>query len=245
MFAYLRPVNSSTRFSLCPLIAVAVALLAARSGFAQGDALTPESILQKTEQAYRELNSYSDTGVANYRNPDGSERLSVTFRMWFARPSAFRLDAESKAPASKSPRREVMWTDGSVVRTWATDKTVSSQSKVQIAGSGMFGTYAYHVPTLLEASYGGERRIHNLNAPKLVGEESFEGTDCYRIAGEWQGAPHELWIRKSDHLIRKLVAKYRDHEMEEIHRDVVPNAAIPLEVFRFAPEKEAASPAKK
>lgn len=245
MFAYLRPVNSSTRILFCPLIAIVVALLAAPSAFAQADPLTPESILQKTEEAYRDLNSYSDTGVANYRNPDGSDRLTVEFRIWFARPSAFRIDAQSKAPASKTPRREVMWTDGSVVRTWATDKTVSSQSKVQIAGSGMFGTYAYHVPTLLEASYGGERRIHNLNAPKLVGEETFEGTDCFRIAGEWQGAAHELWIGKADHLIRKLVAKYRDHEMEEIHRDVAPNVAIPLEVFRFAPETEAAPPPKK
>ena len=195
--------------------------------------------------AYAEAHSYSDTSVANYRNPDGSERLNVQFRIWFARPAHFRIDAQSTRPGGGTPRREVMWADGTTARSWASDKAVTSRPKVQIAGSGMFGTYAYHVPTLLEASYGGAKRLHEMRSAKLAGEENFEGTDCYRITGDWQGGLYELWIGKGDHLVRKLVAKYSDHDMEEIHRDISLNTAIPLELFRFAPEKEAPPPSKK
>ena len=194
--------------------------------------------------SYEEAHSYSDKSVANYRNPDGSERLHVEFRIWFARPAHFRIDAQSKSPEGETPRREVMWADGTTARSWASDKAVTSRPKVKIAGSGMFGTYAYHLPTLLEASYGGPKRLHEMNSATVAGEENFEGTDCYRITGDWQGGIYELWIGKNDHLLRKLVAKYKDHDMEEIHREVALNTAIPLEVFRFAPETEAVPPRK-
>ena len=212
---------------------------------AEGEPPTAEALLQKMAATYAEAHSYADTSVANYRNPDGSERLNVEFRTWFARPAHFRLDASSARPGMPAPRREVMWSDGKMARTWATDRAVSTRPKVQFVGSGMFGTYAYHVSTLLDANFGKNKRLHELDSPKITGEENFEGTDCYRIGGEFHGSPYELWLGKADHLLRKLVAKYPDHEMEEIHRNVTLNSAIPLEVFRFAPEAEAAPPPKK
>lgn len=231
-------------------ISIAAAGLLAASGrapvaHAQSDTPTAGTLLQKMATTYAEAHSYTDSSVANYRNPDGSERLAVEFKTWFARPAHFRIDAKSTSPGGGTPRREVMWSDGSTARSWASDKPVSSRPKVQLAGSGMFGAYAYHVPTLLEASYGGPKRLHDMVSPTLVGEENVEGVDCHRIRGQWQGGEYELWLGKADHLVRKLVAKYRDHEMEEIHRDVALNTAVSLEVFRFAPETEAAPAPKK
>jgi len=212
---------------------------------AQTDTPTAGALLQKMASTYAEAHSYTDNSVANYRNPDGSERLAVEFKTWFARPAHFRIDAKSTRPGGGTPRREVMWSDGSMARSWASDKPVSSRPKVQLAGSGMFGTYAYHVPTLLDASFGGTKRLHDMTSAELAGEENFEGTDCYRIRGEFQGSPYELWLGKADHVVRKLIAKYRDHEMEEIHREINLNSAISLKVFRFAPELEAVPPPKK
>ena len=230
-----------------PIIAVSAGVWAVTfaSAYGQSDAPTADSILQRMATAYAEAHSYADNSVANYRNTDGSERLHVEFRIWFARPAHFRIDAQSTPPGGGTPRREVMWSDGTTARSWASDKPVTSRPKVKLAGSGMFGTYAYHVPTMIEPNYGGPKRLHEMRSATLAGEENFEGTDCYRITGDWQGGLYELWIGKTDHLIRKLVAKYRDHEMEEIHREIALNTAIPLQVFRFAPEKEAAPPAKK
>ena len=201
-----------------------------------------EPLLQKMAAAYSAAQSYSDTSVATFRNPDGTERSKVDFRIWFARPSHFRIDAQSSRPDGGASKREVMWSEGQNARTWSTDKPVTSHAKVQIAGSGMFGTYAYHVPTLLEASYGGRKRLHELGSPTLAGEEAIDGVDCHRIRGEFHGDPYEIWLGKADYLIRKIVASYRGNQMEEIHRNVSVNGPLSLEVFKFAPENEAVPP---
>lgn len=201
-----------------------------------------ESLLKRMEAAYTALASYSDVTAVKYRNPDGSDRSTVEFKMWFARPARFRADAQTTRPDGSPPKREVMWTDGQSARSWSTGKAVTNLPKVQLAGSGMFGTYAYHIPTLLEPTYAGKKRLHELGSPKLVGEEAIDGIECYRIQGQFFTDPYELWIGKRDLLVRKLVASYAGHQMEEIHRDVQANAPIGAELFKFAPENEAAVP---
>ena len=203
-----------------------------------------EGLLALMAQAYADMESYSDTSTAIYRNRDGSERLHVDFKIWFARPNEFRIDASSKTATSKAPRREVMWTNGPAVRSWASDKAVTSSAKVKIIGSGMFGTYAYHIPTLLEESYGGAQRLHNMTAPAFVAEEEVAGVRCYRIRGSWVGDEYEVWLGTADNLVRKITAKYRDHQLEETHRDISVNQPIDKEVFRFSPEEEKLPPPK-
>ena len=222
-------------------------LLALVGGLLHGDgaaasALPPtasaESLLTEMAKTYAALKSYSDESTAVYHNRDGSERLTVSFRIWFERPANFRVDARSTAPGAKVPRREVLWSNGATTRSWATDKAVASHAKVQLAGSGMFGTYAYHIPTLLDSNYASGQRLNDLTAPQIVGEEEVEGVPCHRIRGQWKGDRYEVWLGQGDHLVRKIVATYTDHEMEEIHRAIVLDQAIPSDVFQFAPENE-------
>ena len=201
-----------------------------------------ESLLKRMEAAYGALASYSDVTAVKYRNPDGSDRSTVEFKMWFARPERFRGDAQTTRPDGSASKREVMWTDGQNARSWSTGKAVTNLPKIQLAGSGMFGTYAYHVPTLLEPAYAGRKRLHELGSPTLVGEEAVDGVECYRIRGQFFTDPYELWIGKRDLLVRKLVASYAGHQMEETHRNIEVNAPITGELFKFAPENEAAVP---
>ena len=226
--------------SLTPVVVVLLAITTALPVRAQEP--TPDKraqgLLTLMGEAYSEVQSYSDNSVAIYRNPDGSERLNVEFKTWFVRPNEFRLDASSKSPKSKAPRREVMWTNGAAARSWASDKAVTSAPKIKIIGSGMFGTYAYHISTLLEPSYGGAQRLTDLAAPEYVGEETVDGVQCFRIRGKWFGDLYEVWLGTADNLVRKITAKYRGHQLEEIHRAIAVNQDIPDEVFRFAPENE-------
>ena len=218
------------------------------ASIAQARAQTVESprsadvVLKQMEAAYAQLASYTDNTVVLYRNPDGSERSRVNFKIWFARPGRFRIDAESTRADGGPMRREVMWADGDKARTWASDKPVVNLEKIQIAGSRMFGTYAYHVPTLLEASYGGKKRIHELGSPTSAGAELLEGVECDRIRGDFHGDPYELWIGKTDPLVRKIVASYRGSQMEEIHREVLVNQPIAPLLFKFEPENEPVPP---
>ncbi len=65
---------------------------------------------------------------------------------------------------------------------------------------------------------------------------------CYHLTGDWNGDAYEVWIGQADHLLRKIRAKYKDHELEEIHREIVLNQPVDRAVFRFAPEEEAVPP---
>lgn len=201
-----------------------------------------DALLKRMEAAYGALASYSDVTAVKYRNPDGTDRSTVEFKMWFARPARFRADAQTTRPDGSVLKREVMWTDGQNARSWATGKAVTNLTKIQLAGSGMFGTYAYHIPTLLEPSYAGKKRLHELGSPTLLGEEVVEGTECYRIQGQFFADPYEVWLGKRDLLVRKLVASYAGNQMEEIHRNVEVNGPIAGELFKFAPENEAGPP---
>ena len=230
------------RRALSLVFCLAANAFAAASARAQLADTSPQSLLRQMERTYATAQSYSDDSTANYRNPDGSPRSTVAFKIWFARPNLFRVDALTSRPEGDVPRREVMWTDGEKARAWSLGMPVVNMDKIQIAGSRMFGTYAYHVPTLLEASYGGRKRLHELGSPLLAGEEPVEGVDCYRIRGEFHGDPYEIWLGKSDYLLRKVVATYAGNKMEETHRNVTLNKPIPAAVFNFAPENEAVPP---
>lgn len=223
--------------------AVCIFLCAFDNSLAQVEVTTADAILQRMENAYTNAKAYADNSSAIYRNLDGSERLQVEFRIWFVRGGQFRIDAESQSAGASHPRREVMWTEGAVARSWSTDKALSSHPKIKLIGSRMFGAYAYHIPSLLESGYAGPQRLHQLSHPLLAGEETFEATACYRIRGKWRNDVYEVWLGKSDYLVRKIVAKYRDHVLEEIHRNIVLDREIAADVFRFAPENE--PPAKR
>lgn len=209
------------------------------------EAPTAESILQEMEQTYAGLRSYSDTTTVDFRGPDGGPGPHVDFKIWLSRPKFVRLDASTRQKEGGPAFREVMWCDGDDARSWSSAKPVVTREKIQLAGSKVFGSYAYHVPTLLEASYGGVKRIHQLESPSLLEDEAVEGVDCHHVKGAFQGDPYELWIGKDDHLVRKLVANYKGYLMEETHRDIVTNQPMDMRVFHFAPEEEVAAPGKK
>ena len=223
------------------LVLAAIAPFASR---AQGEPPTPESILQQMESTYATTRSYRDTSSVQFRNPDGSEGARVDYKIWFSRPRFFRIDATTRKDAETKPVREVMWFDGEMARMWSTTSPVVARTKIQLAGSKMFGTYAYHIPTLLEKSYAGPQRLHQLGSPIFADEESLDGVDCHRIRGDWLGDPYEVWIGKADHLVRKIVANYKGYIMEELHREITVDQPMDMSVFRFAPEEEGA-PAKK
>ncbi|MDQ6912089.1 MAG: DUF2092 domain-containing protein [Verrucomicrobiota bacterium] len=203
-----------------------------------------KSILEKMAATYAAMQSYSDTIIVHYRNPDGTEGGNAECKIWFDRPIWFRIDGESRMTPDAPPKREVIWCDGKTTRSWTTARAVTTLSHIQLAGSKMFGAYAYHIPTLLQKSYAGPRRLNNLDSPALAEEETIDGVECFHLRGKWFKDPYELWLGKNDYVVRKIAAIYRGYGMEELHRNIAINPTIPIETFQFEPEKEAAAPAK-
>ena len=204
-----------------------------------------KAVLEKMAATYAAMKSYSDTVTVHYRNPDGTEGASAECKIWFDRPIWFRIDGESRRAPDAPPKREVIWCDGKTTRSWSTASAVTTLSKIQLAGSKMFGTYAYHIPTLLQQSYSGPRRLNNLDKPTLAEEETIDGVECLHVRGEWLRDPYEVWLGKDDSVVRKITAIYRGYGMEELHHNIAINPTIPIATFQFEPEKETAAPAKK
>src|SRR5947209_19176195 len=115
----------------------------AGSSYAQ-DNSAAASVLEKMAAKYGALKSYSDTTTVHYRNRDGAEGASAECKIWFERPIWFRIDGEVRRAPDAPPRREVIWCDGQSARSWSTASAVTILTKIQLAGSKMFGTYAYH-----------------------------------------------------------------------------------------------------
>lgn len=203
-----------------------------------------DSVLREMEQTYAAARSYSDTSTADFRNPDGKAGAHVDFKIWFARPKFFRIDATTSAPDA-TPLREVMWFDGEMARMWSSNSAVLTRSKIQLAGSKMFGTYAYHIPTLLDASYAGPQRLNQLSSAELLANETIDGVECAYLRGQWLHDAYEVWLGKEDRLVRKIVANYSGYVMEENHREIKVNEPIDPAVFHFAPENEAGPATKK
>ncbi|MDQ3119255.1 MAG: DUF2092 domain-containing protein [Verrucomicrobiota bacterium] len=230
---------------LAPSVAAAVLVGGTQALVAQTEAPSADALLQRMEKTYGAMKAYSDIASARYRNPDGTDGAQAECKVWFVRPGLFRIDAETRRHPGAPPKREVMWSDGETARSWSTASAVTMRPKIQLAGSKMFGTYAYHIPSLLEAGFGGPRRLHQLASPALNGEETIEGVECYRVKGDWLGDPYEVWIGKADSLVHKIAANYKGYALEEMHRSIVVDETIPTEIFNFAPENESGAPRPK
>ncbi len=209
------------------------------------EASAAQFFLQKMEAKYAAIKSYSDTTSVHYRNPDGTEGASAECKIWFDRPGLFRIDGESRRAPNAPPKREVIWADGDKIRSWSSDRAVALLNSIKLAGSKMFGTYAYHIPTLLEASYGGARRLHQIESPTLADDDTIEGVVCYHMRGNWSGDPYELWMGKKDFIVRRLTAIYSGYGMEEVHHDIVIDQPIAKKMFQFEPEKDVEPTPKK
>jgi outer membrane lipoprotein-sorting protein len=204
-----------------------------------------ESVLRKMAAKYAALNSYSDTTSVKYRNPDGADGASADCKIAFQRPSFLLIDGQSRRAPDAPTKREVIWSDGKSARSWSTSSAVTILNKIQLAGSKMFGTYAYHIPSLLQADWGGARRLSDLEAPSLATNETIDGVECLHVRGNWMGDSYEVWLGKNDYLVRKIVAIYSGYGMEELHHDITVDQPIPGKTFAFEPEKEVSPPPKK
>jgi hypothetical protein len=197
---------------------------------------TAESLLQEMLATYQTAKSYSDSGVCSVRPNDSSVALHYAFKTWFARPLHFRFDRLEKKNYGKIREvRVVMWSDGKNNYNWeSTSDQTENVPDIKKAMWG-FGGDIHHVPALLEARYAGPHRLSDLSSPVLKGEEVFEGTDCYHVQGGWSGDLFNVWLGKSDHLVRKILAQYPTLSVEEIHRHIIVDAKISEDIFYFVP----------
>jgi len=206
---------------------------------AQTGKLTGEQIVRKMTTAYATAKSYEDVGLVQDIPSGGSTPEPVnSFKTYFVRPGKFRFEWEDVFPAGE---RNILWSEGKGVFAYWSWAGLEKQESLEMAIAGATGVSrgaAHTVPTLLMKEIGGFR-LNELQRLALVREERFEDTDCYVVRGFHPfGFPIDIWIAKSDFLIRRERETNNDGRVEEeIRRSINLNQPIASEVFQYTPPK--------
>lgn len=216
---------------------------------------TAQDIVGKMAAQYAQASSYQDTGVVEriWGAGTGRRETVIKFKTSFARPHFLLFEWTDRAIFTSEERLNAVWNDGKqTYHYYSWDKpAVGSEEDISLGVAGATGISrgsAHTVPTLLLEEVGGFRLTEMSNL-SLLGEEKFEGEDCYIVRGRHpHNFPIDMWIAKSDFLLRKTMEGKADGTSEvEIRRDVKLNAKIPPETFNYTPPppKPKARPRKK
>lgn len=213
---------------------------------AQNGALpwTAESLLKEVITKYRTARTYSDSGTSasgmTWRN---EKPHRASFKIRFARPASLRFDLIHRTEFTIGPKRAVWWSDEHANHMWSSN---SNQVKT-LAADDLYrtrwdiGAPAYPIPALLHQRYANRyfAQIQGLPALMMVADETIENTECYHLvlknAAAMPGRSYDLWIGKSDLLIRKFAFRHNDFWHEEVHQSIQLNIDLPDDTFRVAP----------
>jgi VWFA-related protein len=156
-------------------------------------------ILAKVASVYAGCRSYSDEGFITTRGT-----VTARFRTTFSRPDTlgFELLHGGKEPW-------VVWKNGDEVKNWRPDGIAGRPIPLDTAlGLMTFPTRGGSLlvpPLLLPGLFRIADTFDLLVDPRVVGEEKVDGLKAFRVRGTLMGQPIELWIDKTNYLIRKVV----------------------------------------
>jgi len=209
----------------------------------QTKSITAQSIVEKMAAQYANASSYQDTGVVmDVKGEVASQSETVIkFKTYFARPHFFRFEWTDRDIVTSEETLSVVWNDGKQTFAYYSwdDPAVKKKEDIGLGIAGATGVSrgsAHTIPALLAEEVGGFRLTEMSNL-SILGEEKFEGEDCYIVRGYHpQKFPIDMWISKRDYLLRKTKEPEKDGSNEvEIRREVELNGKIPPELFNFTP----------
>jgi len=218
---------------------IAGALLAMSSSALADD--DGRQIMDRMISTYSELQSYADTGVVLVYRDDNEPPNETTFETMFSRPQFLKFSWVTHHPYPPLRHvkwRNVIWSNDSGSFSWHNYEQAPSAERepsllIAIAGAtGVSSGSAFTVPVLLMPELGIPNELSEI---RLVAVEDVEGTPCYHLSAiHPRGGLRDLWIGKSDHLLRKKRVVILGRPSDEIRRDIRVNQPIPVEAFTFS-----------
>ena len=234
----------TTKSTMLRSACVTVGLLLTASVVRPQEKPTARSLLNQMAEKYSRLVSYQDEGevVTTYDEETGGRIEKLPFKTSFKRPNLFRFEWTDYF-LSKLGKKRVVWSNGKDAFTyWEPDRYEKEEYLgLAIAGAtGVSSGSAHTVSRLLIADEVSGFSVTELKDPSLLGEEIFEGVMCYHIKGAHpHGEFYELWIGKSDLLLRKVRQETKDADKvrteEEIRRNIHVDDQIANALFDYKP----------
>jgi RNA polymerase sigma factor (sigma-70 family) len=182
------------------------------------DKLTPQEIINKAQETYAALSSYSDTG--KFVEERGKQIETITFTIQLQRPGFYRIEwSQSKITGFVSKNttmthnssKGVVWSAGNG-NFFAFDPLGQKNSftNLQMALNytrGVSGEASSTIPGVffnLNWPRGYEGNVLNQTnvTPQRQNDEKINGVDCYVVTSGHAGTK-TLWIGKRDFLIRQ------------------------------------------
>jgi outer membrane lipoprotein-sorting protein len=195
---------------------------------AQG--LTPDEIIQKVQEKYKSLSSYSAAGktvsVIDLSGVDASglpgasdsiikdskeykeamgkpQTLTHTFTIKLGRPDFYRIEWEQSIYATFSNKGAV-WSAGEGDFLLIGEKNYSKLNSRELAlasATGISGGAAHTTPSIFfDTQNNLLKRATNFSP---LNDEKIENDDCYVVTGNMAGQKIIFWISKENFLIRQ------------------------------------------
>lgn len=204
-------------------------LLATFLAGSQSRGMTPEEIIQKVQEKYTSLSSYSATGktvsIIDASGVDASrlpgtpdaikdskvfkeamnkpQTLTHTFTVKLARPALYRIEWEQKVHAAFSNKGAV-WSDGEGNFLLMGENSYSKLNSRELAlasATGISGGAAHTIPSIF---FDGQNNLFKaMREFSQQQDEKIESDDCYVLAGNMAGQKMIFWISKESLLIRQ------------------------------------------
>jgi len=173
------------------------------------DALTAQQVLERMAKAYANCKSYRDSGVVKtvFIEANGQRTVEKPFTTAFVRPDRFRFEYKERSPDGRESRY-LVWRQGKDVQTWwdvtPGIKKADSLGLALAGATGVSGSSAHTVPSLLLPQEVGGRRLTDMTEVKRIEDAKLGEADCFRLQGMYASNPMTLWIDKKTYLVRRV-----------------------------------------
>lgn len=203
------------------LLAAGAATVAISQTGGAGDKLTPQEIIQKAQEAYAKLSSYSDTGKTVTER--GKQTETITFTTRLQRPNFYRIEwSQAKITGSVS-RNTTVTSNSSKGVVWSAGNgsffTIDPSGQQQNQFPEMRAALNYSCGVSGEASSTIPGAFFKLDLNNAIGSknvlqptdatsqkqtsEHVGGVDCFVVSSHKFGTL-TLWIGKQDYLIHQI-----------------------------------------
>ena len=200
------------------------------------------SIMNNMYRLYSRLASYQDEGilVSTHDEPTGGTIEKIPFKTFFKRPNLFRFEW-TEFNVTKLGRKKLVWFNGKeAFMYWEPDYYEKEQSlSMAVAGASDISPGAVNTVSTMLSDEFGSWPMKRLKRSSLLGEDMVDGVRCFHLKATEDEDPIELWVGKSDFLLRKTRRETKDGDVvrirEEIHRNIQIDQAIAEVAFNYKP----------
>ena len=194
-----------------------------------GEELSPDLILERTQEAYASMSSYSDEGkVVTTLNGD---TITTIFSIRLARVNFYRIEwIRNSMPPSciMNTRPQAVWSSGAGDYL---ETGLGAQNKIKpefalAEASGCSGGAAGTVPRVFFNLRWDDALDSCVFGGKRQADEKVEDVDCYILIKEAYGQTMTLWIGKQDFLIHQVRTLRCIEGMQSISIETHTNMAV-------------------